>query len=51
MKRHTHQERYVNRQKSKRGLVQVAVWVPADDRDKLLAVAKHLRNKAKTPTQ
>lgn len=44
MKKRTHQERYVARQKGNKGLIQVTVWVPSNDREALLTQAKGYRD-------
>ena len=44
MTKFLHQDRYAKRQKDRRGQVQVKVWVLAEHRDELMAMAKLFRN-------
>ncbi len=50
MARYAAQERYRKRQADKRGLVQVAVWIPLDAREEITALAARLRENAKGKT-
>jgi len=50
MTRYEHQKRYAKKQRAKRGLVQVAVWVPEKDRATLICMAKEMRQGYKTDT-
>lgn len=49
MTKFVHQKRYSERQKSRRGQVQVKVWVLEEHRDALLAHAKKMRNPRYVP--
>jgi hypothetical protein len=50
MTKFIHQKRYADRQKNRKGHIQVKVWVPEDTRDDLIAYAENLR-KAKRLVQ
>lgn len=43
MVKHANQLRYKKRQKGRRGMAQVAVWVPEHERDNLLEIAEQMR--------
>ena len=44
------QGRYQERQRDRRGLVRLTVWVPAEAREKVMALADKLRKIAKKET-